>query len=92
MNEFEKPTININDLEWADCGCPEKHKLFESSLMIKKVPSVISKSGRPEFMHAEVLVCKKCGKIPSFMSDHLDVPDDLKITSSPKNNSNILLS
>lgn len=80
-NEKLKPKIDPNDLEWVTCGCPQNSTLFDSAVMLKKVPSIISGKPNPEFLNVEVLICKKCGKIPDFFKEisHIKFPEDDKL-------------
>lgn len=57
----------------CDCG----GMIFEEGIILKKISPVISPSGREETYPLEVLVCKKCGKIPSELNIGDMLPDEV---------------
>ena len=87
---LEKIKINPDDLKWVDCGCPEKNKLFEPSIMFKKMPAFMSSTGKDEVLPVDIVVCKKCGKIPEFMTKMMEFPDDLKNNNSSIDDATLL--
>jgi hypothetical protein len=72
----EKMQINIADQPWIECS--EKNKVFSTKLMFKRISPMISKSGKEEHVPMEVVVCEKCGKVPSFFPYLNLIPDDMK--------------
>jgi hypothetical protein len=76
-----KNELNINpqDLSWV--GCSKGTQVFESGYLFKRLPSLLSPTGKEEVLPAEVVICKQCGKIPKFVWDKMiDFPDELKST------------
>ena len=60
-------------------GCEDDNFIFDTSVMYKRLSPLISPTGKEEFVAAEIVICKKCGKIPPFFADKMNaVPDDLK--------------
>lgn len=80
---MENKNINLSDLDYMDCGCPNKHKMFQPVTLVKRVSSIISPSGKEEIIPVDAFQCTKCNKIPNFISEKIPggIPDDLK----PKN-------
>lgn len=48
----------------CDCG----GMLFEQGVVIKKISPLISPTGNEESYPITVLICKKCGKVPSELN------------------------
>ena len=48
----------------CDCG----GMLFEPGVVIKKISPLVSPTSKEESYPFQVLVCKKCGKVPSEMN------------------------
>jgi hypothetical protein len=57
----------------CDCG----GMLFESGLVIKKLSSLITGSGKEELYPMEVLLCKKCGKVPNELNNPDVLPNEV---------------
>jgi hypothetical protein len=75
--EPQKIRVDLTQAPWMECS--EKNKLFETKLLFKKLSSLLSPSGKEEFIPLEAIVCTKCGKIPSFFFDKAQgVPEDMK--------------
>ena len=56
----------------CDCG----GMIFEIGMVLKKISPIISPSGKEETYPLEVLVCKKCGKVPSELDNGM-LPDEV---------------
>ena len=51
----------------------------------------MSPSGKEELIPAEIITCKKCGKVPKFFFDAAKgIPEDLKSTCSDSKSSSII--
>jgi len=73
--------FDINSLPWVACSCGGK--IFDSGVMVKKVSALLSPSGREEIIPADVIICKSCGKIPSFYADKIPgIPEEIVSTPS----------
>jgi len=75
--EYNKPRVDLSSTPWQ--GCEGNNFIFDSVTMLKRVSPLLSPSGKEEYASAEVLICKKCGKIPPFYADKMpDCPADLQ--------------
>lgn len=64
--------MTIDQLEEikCQCGCPE----FEEVVFVRKVPAVLSRTGKEDFAFLKGLRCSHC-KIPfNFGNEAIDVP------------------
>jgi hypothetical protein len=79
FNELEQPrqTLDLNSAPWIECTC--NGMIYESAVMVKRVSALISPTGKEEIVPLDVIVCKSCGKIPSFYAKKLpvNIPEDL---------------
>jgi hypothetical protein len=66
----------------CDCG----GEIFESALIFKKLSPIISPTGKEEMYPLEVIVCKKCGKVPSWFNEPNILPESVL---AKNNNSNL---
>lgn len=57
----------------CDCG----GMIFEEGIILKKISALVSPRGIEETYPLEVLVCKKCGKIPSELNIGDMLPDEV---------------
>lgn len=57
----------------CDCG----GMLFESGVVFKKISAIVSPSGQEELYPLEVLICKKCGKVPNELNLHDMLPEEV---------------
>lgn len=57
--------------------CPCGGMIFEEGVVLKKISALISPSGKEELYPLEVLVCKKCGKIPEELNIGGMLPDEI---------------
>lgn len=82
--DFEKtqqaPQVKITSdmmkgFKTVECDCGGK--LFESGIIVKKIPGLLSPTGKEEVYPMEVLVCKKCGKVPSELNVNGILPNDV---------------
>lgn len=72
------PEIIKNSAEVkCDCG----GKIFMEKLYLKKLSAILSPSGNEELIPIPILVCDKCGKVPSFMDPQNVLPKDIKSSS-----------
>jgi hypothetical protein len=70
----------IKNFKTITCECGGM--IFETGVILKKISAIISPSGKEEMYPLEVLVCKKCGKVP----EELNVADMLPDEVLTKNN------
>ena len=63
--ENGKVQFKFEDAEWVKCG---NSYLFESALMFKRISPILSPTSKEEFVPVEVMLCKNCGKIPTFFA------------------------
>jgi len=74
----------IKSFKTITCNCGGM--IFETGLVLKKISPLISPSGKEETYPIEVLVCKKCGKVPEELNTGNILPDEIlsknKITSN----------
>jgi hypothetical protein len=76
----EEPKMRITPDQIAnsqtiECACG--NKLFEEGMIFKKLSPIISPTGREEIFPIQVIVCKKCGKIPDVFDLEGVVPKEL---------------
>lgn len=51
--------------------------IFEEGIILKKISAIISPTGQEELYPLEVLVCKKCGKVPKELNVGNMLPDEI---------------
>jgi hypothetical protein len=74
-----QPNFNPKDLPWV--GCEQGIQIFEAAYVFKRLSPILSPTGKEEMIPAEVVVCRQCGKVPSFITDKIaDFPEELKST------------
>jgi hypothetical protein len=61
---MQKPKVNFVDTPWMECECGGK--LFDRSLMFKRVSKLLTGASNDEEIPIEVLICKGCGKVPEY--------------------------
>lgn len=57
----------------CDCG----GMIFHPGIIIKKISPIISPSGKEEPYPIEVLICNKCGGVPSELNTEGILPDEI---------------
>lgn len=73
----EKIRIDLSDTPWVKCEAG--NLLWESSMLFKKLSPLMSPSGKEELLPAEIIICKRCGKVPKFFWEKAkEIPDELK--------------
>lgn len=61
--------------------CEDNNYLFDNSTVFKRLSPLISPTGEEEIIPAQVIVCRKCGKIPAFFFDMAkELPIELRST------------
>lgn len=71
MEAPQQPKINITpemmrSFKTLTCDCGGM--LFEQGIVFKKISSIVSPSGKEEMYPLEVLICKKCGRVPNELN------------------------
>lgn len=85
MNQDNSTTIKVDLSQTPWIKCPEGNMLWESGILFKKLSPLMSPSGKEELIPAEVIICKKCGKIPQFFWEKAkEIPEELKSYCSEK--------
>lgn len=75
--------VNPKDLPWL--GCSEGIQAYDSAVMFKRLSPLLSPNGKEEFIPAEIILCRKCGKIPPFFATKSpDFPAELRSTCDAK--------
>jgi hypothetical protein len=62
----------------CDCG----GKFFEEGMFFKKISPIVSPSGKEEMYPMGVIICKKCGKVPTALNKENLVPQELLASSN----------
>lgn len=57
----------LQNAKTLECECGGM--IFQPALVIKVISPILSPTGKEEHYPIEVMVCKKCGKIPAEFSD-----------------------
>ena len=57
----------------CDCG----GMIFEPGMVVKKLSSLVTGSGKEELYPMEVLICKSCGKVPTELNKSGVLPDEV---------------
>ena len=68
-NAMQSPQIDLGAAPWH--GCEQGNFMFDHSTMFKRISPLVSPTGNEEFAAAEILVCRKCGKIPPFFAEKM---------------------
>jgi hypothetical protein len=63
----------------CDCG----GILFRGGLVFKKISQFVSPTGKEELFPIEVIVCEKCGLVPSDFNTHKIIPEEI-VSKPPK--------
>ena len=90
-NDLKNTTlkVNLNDIPWIKCE--EGNMMWESTMLFKKLSSLVSPSGKEELLPAEIIVCKKCGKVPQFFWEKAkEIPEELRSTCGDPKSSVII--
>jgi hypothetical protein len=85
MQQSEQPQLRISPEQISnsptvECECGSK--MFEEGMLFKKLSPLISPTGREEVFPIQIIVCKKCGKVPAIFDREGIVPDDLKTSKT----------
>lgn len=71
--------LDLSETPWIKCE--GDNMLWETSMLFKKLSSLMSPSGKEELIPAEIVVCKKCGKVPQFFWEKAkEIPEELRST------------
>lgn len=76
QQELQAKGLDLANAPWH--GCEKGNLLYETFLMFKRVSPLLTQSGNEEFITAEIIICKTCGKIPPFFANKMsDCPPEL---------------
>lgn len=65
----------IKNFKTITCECGGM--IFENAFVLKRISSIISPTGKEETYPLEVIVCKKCGKIPEELGLNDILPEEI---------------
>jgi len=65
----------IKNFKTVECDCGGK--VFHTGIVFKKVSALLSPTGREELYPIEVIICDKCGKVPSEFNNDGMLPDEI---------------
>ena len=69
--------VDLTQVPWIQCE--DGNMLWESSMLFKRISPLMSPSGKEELLPAEIIICKKCGKVPKFFWEKAkEIPESLK--------------
>jgi len=79
-NKVEKPRVTITpemikNFKTVTCSCGSM--IFEEAIILKKISPLVSPTGKEEIQPIDVLVCKKCGKVPKELNIGNILPDEI---------------
>ena len=57
----------------CDCG----GMLFHGGMVFKKISQFLSPTGKEELFPMEVIICDKCGKVPTEFNTHNIIPTEV---------------
>lgn len=78
--------LDLSGTPWIKCE--GGNMLWDSLMLFKKISPLMSPSGKEELLPAEIIVCKKCGKIPQFFWEKAkEIPEELRSTCHLQENS-----
>lgn len=79
MEDQNTVKIDLSSTPWLKCE--GDNMLWETSMLFKRLSPLMSPSGKEELMPAEIVTCKKCGKVPKFFFEAAKgIPEELKST------------
>ena len=64
----------IKDSKTFECGCGGKR--FEEQMIIKKISSLLSPTGKNELFPMNILVCSNCKLVPNELNPDGMIPDE----------------
>jgi hypothetical protein len=78
MENVEKPIkLDLSQTPWIKCE--GGNMIWDSGMLFKKISPIVSPTGKEELIPAEVIICKKCGKIPRFFWEKSkEIPEEIK--------------
>jgi hypothetical protein len=91
-NEDKIPELKVDPrtLEWVSCD--GEAQMFDSAVIFKRLPALLSPNGEEQHLPMEIAVCRKCGKTPEFIFSRVpDFPENLKSTCNAKKSSGLEL-
>ena len=74
------PRMNVTpemmkNFKTVTCECGGM--VMETGIVLKKISAILSPTGKEELYPLEVLICKKCGKVPSELNTDNILPDEI---------------
>ena len=77
--DTNQPKVDLSETPLIKCE--DGNMMWETSMLFKRISPLMSPSGKEELVPAELVTCKKCGKVPKFFFDMAKgIPDELKST------------
>lgn len=66
----------IKNAKVVECDCGGK--LFSEKVILKKILSFVSPTGKDEIFPMNLLVCEKCGLVPKELDPENVIPEEFK--------------
>ncbi|HRT03606.1 MAG TPA: hypothetical protein P5513_06665 [Candidatus Diapherotrites archaeon] len=82
-NKVQAPPITpdmLRNSKSVVCECGGM--IFTEKLFFKKISSILSPTGREEIVPMPIIICDKCGKVPSVFDTNNILPDEIRAKSS----------
>jgi len=70
----------IVDAKTFECDCGGK--IFRQGVVFKRISALLAESGKEELYTIEVVICEKCGKVPSEFNRKEMLPPEVLATKS----------
>lgn len=78
--QFKVTSEMMKNFKTVECDCGGK--LFETGIILKKISALVSPTGKEELYPMEVLVCKKCGLVPTQLNMDGILPEEVLAKST----------
>ena len=84
MNPSGRPAVSAPQLTAemlklsANVTCECGGMIFLEKLFFKKISAILSQSGKEDLAPMPVLICDKCGKVPSVFDPQNILPNEIK--------------
>lgn len=64
----------VRNAKFTECDCGGV--MFTEKMMFKKISALLSPTGKDEYFPMEVIVCDKCGKVPTIFNPGNFIPKE----------------